>query len=122
MPNLRDPQVDDQGNDHYPAFDRQGSWRWPQSVLVGCAKVWDRVHAIRDEYDNAHTPRPLSAAAYGRQLAVARCIRAHGFPTFPDPGPNGTVQVGALPPGFAKPSLSAQARAVIAACSLGGSR
>jgi hypothetical protein len=117
MPNLPDPQVDDQGNDHYPSLDRQGSWRWPEGVLAGCAKVWDRVHAIRDQYDSAHPQgRLLSAATYSQQLALARCIRAHGFPTFPDPNADGSNTVSAMPAGFAKPNLSPEARAAIAAC------
>jgi hypothetical protein len=122
MPNLPDPQVDDQGNDHYPALDRPGRWRWPQGVLVGCAQVWDRVHGIRDEFDSAHAQPPFSTATYAKQLALARCIRAHGFPAYPDPGANGSAAAASVPPGFAKPNLSSQARAAIDACSSGGSR
>jgi hypothetical protein len=116
MPDLPDPQVDDQGNDHYPALDRQGPWAWPQSVIVGCARVWTRVHAIRDLFDSAHAPPPRSAESYARELALARCIRAHGFPTYPDPSAVGSTAVETLPPGFAKPDLSMQALAAIAEC------
>jgi len=116
MPNLPDPQVDPEGNDHYPALDRQGSWRWPQSVLTGCATVWERVHAIRDQYDSTQRRPPESAATRAQQVAIARCIRAHGFPSFPDPDPSGGYPIASLPPGFAKPNLSPQARAILAAC------
>jgi hypothetical protein len=116
MPNLPDPQVDEQGNDHYPALDRQGSWRWPESVLMGCANVWQRVHAIRDRYDSANPQRPASPATYASELRIARCIRTHGFPTYPDPSAGGGFVVASLPPGFAKPYLSPQARAAINAC------
>jgi hypothetical protein len=116
MPNLPDPQVDEEGNDHYPALDRQGAWRWPESVLSGCATVWDRVHAIRDRYDSAHQQAPASPATYAKGLRIARCIRAHGFPTYPDPLPTGGFAVDAVPPGFTKPNLSPQARAAIDAC------
>jgi hypothetical protein len=119
MPNLPDPQVDTQGSDHYPSLDRRGPWRWPQSVLDGCARVWQRVHAIRDQYDSAQRPPLDSPARYTDALAVARCIRAHGFPSFPDPTASGGYSVSAVPPGFAKPNLSAAARAAIAACSRG---
>ena len=34
MPNLPDPQVDDQGNDH-ASLDRQGAWGRPPSVIAG---------------------------------------------------------------------------------------
>ena len=122
MPSLPDPQVDDQGNDHYPALDRTGAWRWPQSVIVGCAQVWERVHAIRDEFDSAHRRPPVSTATYAQLLAIARCIRVHGFPTYPDPNSDGSVSVGSLPPGFAKPNLSAAARAALDACNPKGSR
>ena len=117
MPNLPDPQVDEQGNDHYPALDRQGPWRWSESVIVGCAKVWARVHAIRDRYDSTHQQAPASPATYAKELRIARCIRAHGFPTYPDPLPTGGFAVNAVPPGFSKPNLSPQARAAIDACS-----
>ena len=116
MPNLPDPQVDQQGNDHYPALDRHGAWRWPDSVLVGCATAWNRVHAIRDRYDSAHPQAPASPATYAGELRVARCIRVHGFPTYPDPSANGALVAGSLPPGFSKPNLSPQARAAIDSC------
>jgi hypothetical protein len=123
MPNLPDPQVDDQGNDHYPSLDRQGHWSWPQSVLQGCAKVWDRVHAIRDQFDSQHTARQAhSITSRAEALAFARCIRAHGFPSFPDPNTNGATATGAMPPGFAKPNLSPQAQLAINACSRARSR
>jgi hypothetical protein len=117
MPDLPDPQVDVQGNDHYPALDRQGPWAWPESVIVDCAGVWARVHAIRDPFDSEHAPPPRSAASFAQELALARCIRAHGFPAYPDPAATGSTAVQALPPGFVKPNLSPQALAAIAACS-----
>jgi hypothetical protein len=117
LPHLPDPQVDAQGNDHYPSLDNQGAWRWPESVLVGCAKVWARVHAIRDQWDSAHPlGPPASPATYERMLAIARCIRRHGFPTYPDPSPSGGFAVSSVPPGFVKPNISAQARTAIDAC------
>jgi hypothetical protein len=122
MPDLPDPEVDDQGNDHYPALDRQGPWTWPESVIVGCAGVWTRVHAIRAQFDSEHAPPPRSAPSLAQELAFARCIRAHGFPTFPDPAASGSAAVQALPPGFVKPNLSPQALAAIAACSGKGRR
>jgi hypothetical protein len=118
MPNLPDPQVDDQGNDHYPSLDLQGKWSWPQSVIHGCASVWDRVHAIRDQFDSQRGQgRAPSLTSRAQALAFARCIRAHGFPNFPDPNTNGSTYVDTLPPGFTKPNLSPQARAAINACS-----
>lgn len=86
-------------------------------MIVGCANVWARVHAIRDRYDSAHPQPPVSPMTYANELRTARCIRLHGFPTFPDPSPSGGFAVNAMPPGFVKPNLSAQARAAIDACS-----
>lgn len=117
MPNLPDPQVDNQGNDHYPSLDRLGHWYWPRSVLEGCAKVWERVHAIRDQLDSQQVGlqrRPITSRA--QALSFARCIRAHGFPSFPDPNPGGSGNAGALPPGFAKTNPSTQASAAVDAC------
>lgn len=123
MPNLPDPQVDDQGNDHYPSLDRQGAWRWPASVIHGCANAWNRVHAIRDEFDSQHGEgRPASLSSRAELVALARCIRRHGFPTYPDPGPTGSSAPVAVPPGFVKPNLSAQAIAAINACRRRGTR
>ena len=117
MPNLPDPQVDDQGNDRYPSLDRQGHWSWPASVLQGCAKVWQRVHAVRDRFDSQQGyGRSASITSRTQAVALARCIRAHGFPSFPDPSSDGSTSVGAVPPGFAKPNLSPQARAALSAC------
>ena len=115
LPDLPDPVVDQQGNDSYPGWGSHGSPRWPQSVLTGCASVWDHVHEVRARYDASHglaarAQRTLSPA---QLLVFSQCIRRHGFPSFPDPGPEGTVSP---PPGFQKPNLSAAAVAAIAAC------
>jgi hypothetical protein len=116
MPNLPDPQVDEQGNAHYPALDRTGPWGWPQSVIGGCEHVWARLHAIRDRYDNTRPQRPASPATFANELRIARCIRTHGFPTYPDPSASGGFVVGSLPPGFSKTNISPPARAAIDAC------
>jgi hypothetical protein len=116
MPNLPDPQVDPQGNDHYPSLDTQGPWRWPESVLVGCESVWARAHAVRDAFDNTQLQPKVSASSHAHALAIARCIRAHGFPTFPDPSASGGIPVGSVPPGFVKPNVSSQTQTVLALC------
>jgi hypothetical protein len=112
MPNLPDPQVDVNGNDHYPSLDARGPWQWPHGVLVGCARVWTEVHQLRDEYDNL---RGFNRALTPTQaLAMARCMRRHGFPTFPDPNAEG--QFTQLPAGFSKTNPSPAARAALAVC------
>jgi hypothetical protein len=109
LPGLADPQVDAHGDAHYT-----GSPVWPQAVRDACSDVWTRVHAVRDEFDSEQSQRPHESAE--RKRAAARCIRAHGFPTFPDPDASGTTPIDQLPPGFTKPNLSPQARAVLAIC------
>ena len=85
--------------------------------------MWDRVHASRDQFDSAHPQSPpLPSETYARQLALARCIRAHGFPGYPDPNADGSFAVGAVPAGFVKPNLSRQARTAINTCSKGRTR
>jgi len=120
MADLPDPVVDQQGNDSYPPLSTNGSPHWTQSVLTGCASVWDHVHAVRSRYDAsqglaAPAQNSLSAA---QELALSQCIRRHGFPAFPDPGLDG--RVGNPPPGFQKPNLSPAAAAAIQACSQQG--
>lgn len=117
MPDLPDPVVDQQGNDTYPALGLTGSPRWTQSVLTGCASVWDHVHEVRAQYDASHglAARANGSMSPAQALAFSRCVRQHGFPDYPDPASDGTVQN--PPPGFHKPNLSAAAISAIQACS-----
>jgi hypothetical protein len=117
LPDLPDPLVDVQGNDTYPGYAGGARPRWPQSVLSGCASVWDHVHAVRAAYDASHgqAERGGGAMTPAQALAFSRCIRQHGFPTYPDPGPDGTVRN--VPLGFDKRNLSEAAKAAIITCS-----
>jgi hypothetical protein len=115
LPNLPDPQVDDRGNDNYPPGSIPANG-FPQSVLQDCQAAWNNVRRWRDQLDATPNRQPLTAAQVQAEIRVAQCIREHGFPDYPDPGPDGTTP-GSPPPGFDKPNLSAAARAAIAACS-----
>jgi hypothetical protein len=117
LPDLPDPVVDVQGNDSYPGYAAGARPRWPQSVISGCASVWDHVHAVRAAYDASHgmAERGGGAMTPAQALAFSRCIRQHGFPGYPDPGPDGTVHD--QPPGFDKRNLSEAAKAAIITCS-----
>jgi hypothetical protein len=117
LPDLPDPVVDVQGNDSYPGYSGGDRPRWPQSVLTDCAGVWDHVHAVRAAYDASHgmAERGNGAMTPAQSLAFSRCIRQHGFPAYPDPGPDGTVPN--PPPGFDKRNLSEAAKAAIITCS-----
>ena len=116
MADLPDPVVDQQGNDSYPPLSTNGSPHWTQSVLTGCASVWDTVHEVRSRYDASHglAARAQNTLSAAQELAFSQCIRLHGFPAFPDPGPDG--RTGNPPPGFQKPNLSPAAVAAIQAC------
>jgi len=117
LPDLPDPVVDSFGNERYPGMTKQS---WPQSVLTGCAAVWSRVHALRDRYDASHGLAGRSNQSHythAQLVDLARCIRRHGFPTFPDPGPDGATPT--LPPGFQKPNLSAAAITALRVCQPG---
>ena len=92
LPNLPDPVVDSFGNDRYPGMTKQS---WPQSVLTGCAAVWSHVHALRDRYDASHGLAGRSNQSHfthAQLVDLARCIRRHGFPSFPDPNPDGATR------------------------------
>lgn len=114
MPELPDPQVDDHGDDHYPAGSIPAGG-WPQSVLQGCQAAWGTVLQWRNQLDSLQNPRTSQPASTARMLRLAQCIRAHGFPDYPDPGADGQTQA-PVPPGFDKPDLSPAARAAIQAC------
>jgi hypothetical protein len=51
---------------------------------------------------------------YPKTLEVARCVRAHGYPTFPDPPPPGSQGQPSAPPGI--DLNSPQFRAVLSSC------
>jgi hypothetical protein len=51
---------------------------------------------------------------YGKELEVARCVRAHGYPTFPDPPPPGSQGQSSAPPGI--DLNSPQFKAVLSSC------
>jgi hypothetical protein len=116
LPNLPDPVVDNFGNDTYPGMTKVS---WPQSVLTGCASVWSHVHALRDRFDASHGLAGRSNQShftYAQLLDLAKCIRRHGFPSFPDPNQDGSTP--SLPPGFQKPNLSAAAIAALRTCQI----
>jgi hypothetical protein len=84
----------------------------------GWTNAWAQIHAIRDQFDSEQAQhQPRSPVSYEQALALARSIRTHGFPTFPDPNTSGGYNVNTVPPGFRKPDVSAEARAAVNACS-----
>jgi hypothetical protein len=59
----------------------------------------------------------VSAAYVSDKLGFARCLRAHGVPTFPDPNASGQE-----PPNWKQLIFSPQGQAAVGACSYWGSR
>ena len=59
----------------------------------------------------------VSAAYVSDKLGQARCLRAHGIPSFPDPNASGQE-----PPGSKQLIFSPQGQAAVGACSYWGNR
>jgi hypothetical protein len=89
MPNLPDPQIDANGQPHFP----ENTPDPPQSVLRACQSILDRLPAPPGE-------REANPAAVPALVRFAKCIREHGFPGFPDPQPDGSFKVSELPQGI----------------------
>jgi hypothetical protein len=96
MPNLPDPQIDSNGEPHFPGGEPPDP---PDSVRRACQPIFDRLpESVRSGGDEAN---PANVPAL---LEFAKCLRSHGLPTFPDPKSDGTFPVAGLPskadPGF----------------------
>jgi hypothetical protein len=80
MPNLPDPQIDSNGQAHFP----NGLPKPPESVRRACQSIYDRLPASVRE-DTKRPPTDIQAL-----LRFARCMRQHGIADFPDPKADGT--------------------------------
>jgi hypothetical protein len=76
-----DPQFDDQGRPSFPS----DVPRTPDEVLQACQDVLNR---IPDESGG----RGPTSADIAQQRQFASCMRDHGFPTWPDPDPDGRIE------------------------------
>lgn len=99
IPGFPDPTLDTQGQ---VTINKTALLTVPGSVLAGaltsCRAAIDRTGAqVGSAHGEGHAPTPAQL----RQLvAFARCMRAHGLPTFADPDPvTGELS---LPPGISK--------------------
>jgi hypothetical protein len=89
MPGLPDPQIDAQGQPHFPGGDPGNP---PESVMRACRSIIDRLpESVRNGGDEAN---PADVPAL---LEFAKCMRSHGLASFPDPLPDGTFPVSGLP-------------------------
>ena len=80
MPNLPDPQIDSNGQAHFPS----GTPDPPQSARRACQSIYDRLPASA-RGDTERPPADIQAL-----LRFARCMREHGMADFPDPKADGT--------------------------------
>jgi hypothetical protein len=89
MPNLPDPQIDANGQPHWPGGEPPVP---PESVMRACRSI---IHRL--------PPQPPGEGADAGNvpslIRFAACIRAHGFPEFPDPLPDGKFDASAFPSG-----------------------
>lgn len=78
----------------------------PPSVVRACGNLISGIkqsHTAQNQQD------------YPKELKVARCVRGHGYPTYPDPAPPGSqAQSTGSPPGI--DLNSPQFRAVLSSC------
>jgi hypothetical protein len=106
IPNFPDPTVDATGA---ATIDKQALTGVPKalvsSALTQCRAALDRAgFHLGSQRQACTSPTHSCSAPSPKQLqalvAYARCIRAHGIPTFPDPDP--TTGALSLPPGLTK--------------------
>jgi hypothetical protein len=87
MPNLPDPQIDSNGQAHFPSDTPDP----PPSARRACQSIYDRLPASA-RGDTERPPADIQAL-----LRFARCMREHGVVDFPDPKADGTFPLsGAL--------------------------
>jgi len=80
MPSWPDPSVGPGGRLEFPA----GAPRTTDRVQRACARQF----AALSPADTA-TAAPTSSHDLTMLVRFAQCLRAHGYPTWPDPGPDG---------------------------------
>jgi hypothetical protein len=92
MPNLPDPQIDSNGQAHFPS----GIPKPPESVRRACQSIYDRLPASARS-DSGRPPTDIQAL-----LRFARCVREHGVADFPDPKADGTFPLAGTSAGRGK--------------------
>ena len=88
MPNLPDPQIDADGQPHFPGGDPGDA---PPRAERACRPIYDRLPASargRGGQEGGEASRP--PADIPALLRFARCMREHGVPDWPDPKADGT--------------------------------
>jgi hypothetical protein len=85
MPNLPDPQVDRDGEPHFPGGDPGEP---PERARQACEPIYNRLPPARGEQEQERAPADIPAL-----LRFARCMREHGMPDWPDPKADGTFPI-----------------------------
>ncbi len=57
----------------------------PPTINIKAPAFQSALNSCMKQFNAAHPRPPVSAAQKASALKVARCIRAHGVPNFPDP-------------------------------------
>jgi hypothetical protein len=99
LPDFPDPVVSGDGVARFP----DSAPRTPVAAQNACRSIADQLPAT---YSQA--PPVLSPARFRQLLLFAGCMRAHGVPDWPDPGPQGQFPIG---PGIQKVSMLTAERA-----------
>ena len=95
MPNLPDPQIDSNGQAHFPS----GTPDPPPSARRACQSIADRLPASA-RGDTERPPADIQAL-----LRFARCMREQGMADFPDPQADGRFPLPASLRGGKTPSF-----------------
>jgi hypothetical protein len=75
----------------------RGSRRaWAPAVAAATALLVTACGAVHINFGSAASSAPPTPPAIRQDLAFAQCMRAHGQPNFPDPGPSWTASLSGL--------------------------
>jgi hypothetical protein len=88
MPNLPDPQIDADGQPHFPNGDPGEP---PPQAERACMPIYNRLPASIREGGSQEGPEASRPPAdIPALLRLARCMREQGMPDWPDPRADGT--------------------------------
>jgi len=88
MPNLPDPQIDRNGEPHFPGGDPGDP---PERARRACEPIYNRLPpSARGDGGGGGREETRPPADIAALLRFARCMREHGMPDWPDPKADGT--------------------------------
>jgi hypothetical protein len=129
VPNFPDPGSNARGGLLIQASQRAGSGAsmTVNGVSVNAPAFQSAMQTCRKDLPNGGTPSPAQTAKMkAAALAMARCMRSHGVPDFPDPvfqtGPNGGFGIRLGGPRLDKNSPAFQAAQKVCQPLFGGAK